>query len=203
MTDDQQLRDLFNRMCLAWTNGDARAYGACFTADCDYVSYDGYWERGRDPMVRSHDKLLRGCCPARPWSERWSRSGTSVTTSRWCTPPARCWSPGGPACRSAAAPATRSWPFGPPTGGASPPSTTAGSAPSGSPSPTRCPPRWPGALSERPGRSASAGPDPTTRMCRRRETVSARAEHPHLGRVEAEPQVPIRVGWGSRPARRP
>lgn len=60
MTDDQQLRDLFNRMCLAWTNGDARAYGACFTADCDYVSYDGYWERGRDPMVRSHDKLFRG-----------------------------------------------------------------------------------------------------------------------------------------------
>src|SRR4029450_13729613 len=36
------------------------AYGACFTADCDYVSYDGYWERGRDPMVESHDKLFRG-----------------------------------------------------------------------------------------------------------------------------------------------
>jgi uncharacterized protein (TIGR02246 family) len=60
MTDDQQLLDLFNRMCLAWTDGDARAYGACFTADCDYVSYDGYWERGRDPMVASHDKLFRG-----------------------------------------------------------------------------------------------------------------------------------------------
>jgi uncharacterized protein (TIGR02246 family) len=60
MTDDQQIRDLFNRMCLAWTEGDARAYGACFTADCDYVSYDGNWERGRDPMVGSHDKLFRG-----------------------------------------------------------------------------------------------------------------------------------------------
>jgi uncharacterized protein (TIGR02246 family) len=60
MTDDQQLRELFDRMCQAWTDGDARAYGACFTADCDYVSYDGYWERGREPMVASHDKLFRG-----------------------------------------------------------------------------------------------------------------------------------------------
>lgn len=60
MTDDQQLRELFDHMCQAWTDGDARAYGACFTADCDYVSYDGYWERGREPMVASHDKLFRG-----------------------------------------------------------------------------------------------------------------------------------------------
>jgi hypothetical protein len=41
-------------------DGDARAYGACFTADCDYVSYDGTWQRGREPMVASHDKLFRG-----------------------------------------------------------------------------------------------------------------------------------------------
>ena len=60
MNDDEQILDLFNRMCLAWTDGDARAYGACFTADCDYVSYDGTWQRGREPMVASHDKLFRG-----------------------------------------------------------------------------------------------------------------------------------------------
>jgi hypothetical protein len=32
---------LFERMCACWTAGDADGYGACFTEDCDYVSYDG------------------------------------------------------------------------------------------------------------------------------------------------------------------
>jgi uncharacterized protein (TIGR02246 family) len=58
--NDAQIRDLFARMCQAWTDGDARAYGDCFTHDVDYVSYDGYHERGRDAMVDSHDKLFRG-----------------------------------------------------------------------------------------------------------------------------------------------
>jgi len=60
MNDDEQILDLFNRMGQAWIDGDARAYGACFTADCDYVSYDSTWQRGREPMVASHDKLFRG-----------------------------------------------------------------------------------------------------------------------------------------------
>ena len=30
----------FQRLCQAWTEGDA-VYGTCFTADCDYVSFDG------------------------------------------------------------------------------------------------------------------------------------------------------------------
>ena len=60
MNDEQQIRALFDQMCRAWSDGDAVAYGRCFTADCDYVSFDGYWERGRDAMVASHDKLFRG-----------------------------------------------------------------------------------------------------------------------------------------------
>jgi uncharacterized protein (TIGR02246 family) len=60
MTDDQQISALFEEMCQAWTDGDAAAYGRCFTADCDYVSFDGYREQGRDGMVASHDKLFRG-----------------------------------------------------------------------------------------------------------------------------------------------
>jgi hypothetical protein len=35
MSDDEEITGLFERMCQAWTRGDARAYGACFTADCD------------------------------------------------------------------------------------------------------------------------------------------------------------------------
>ena len=60
MTDDEQLRALFVQMCQTWTAGDAAAYGRCFTSDCDYVSFDGYRERGREAMVASHDKLFRG-----------------------------------------------------------------------------------------------------------------------------------------------
>ena len=58
--DDQQLRALFQRLCRAWTDGDAEAYGACFTADCDYVSFDGTRTHGREDVVESHDKLFRG-----------------------------------------------------------------------------------------------------------------------------------------------
>jgi uncharacterized protein (TIGR02246 family) len=58
--DNEQLRVLFQRICQAWTNGDAEAYGACFTADCDYVSFDGTRTQGRDGVVESHDKLFRG-----------------------------------------------------------------------------------------------------------------------------------------------
>ncbi len=58
--DDEQLRALFQRICQAWTDGDAEAYGACFTPDCDYVSFDGTRTQGRDGVVESHDKLFRG-----------------------------------------------------------------------------------------------------------------------------------------------
>ena len=58
--DDEQLRVLFQRLCQAWTDGDAEAYGACFTADCDYVSFDGTPTQGRGDVVESHDKLFRG-----------------------------------------------------------------------------------------------------------------------------------------------
>ena len=44
----------------AWTAGDAVAYGRLLHPDCDYVSFDGYREQGRDAMVESHDRLFRG-----------------------------------------------------------------------------------------------------------------------------------------------
>ena len=60
MNDHEQLVALFRRMCHAWTDGDAQAYGACFTDDCDYVAFDGTRARGREAVVESHDKLFRG-----------------------------------------------------------------------------------------------------------------------------------------------
>lgn len=60
MTDDAQITQLFDAMLAAWTRGDSAAYGACFTEDSDYVSYDGTRAAGRRPMVDAHDKLFRG-----------------------------------------------------------------------------------------------------------------------------------------------
>lgn len=59
-SDDQELKALFQRVCQAWTDGDAAAYAACFTADCDYVSFDGTRAHGREQVIESHDKLFRG-----------------------------------------------------------------------------------------------------------------------------------------------
>jgi len=58
--NDQAITELFERMCAAWTAGDARAYGECFTEDADYIGYDGSRAEGREPMVEAHDRLFRG-----------------------------------------------------------------------------------------------------------------------------------------------
>ncbi|HEX5996412.1 MAG TPA: SgcJ/EcaC family oxidoreductase [Jiangellales bacterium] len=59
-TDDSEIRDLFGRLMQAWTDNDADAYGACFTEDSDYVSYDGTRAIGRLDMQNAHDQLFRG-----------------------------------------------------------------------------------------------------------------------------------------------
>ncbi|MEU5940470.1 SgcJ/EcaC family oxidoreductase [Micromonospora sp. NPDC047548] len=62
MTDDDraEIQQLFDRLLAAWTANDATAYGACFTPDSDYVSYDGTRATGRTPMQAAHDQLFRG-----------------------------------------------------------------------------------------------------------------------------------------------
>jgi uncharacterized protein (TIGR02246 family) len=59
-TDDAQITELLASSYRAWSQGDAGAYGDCFTADADYVSYDGTRAIGREPMVHAHDQLFRG-----------------------------------------------------------------------------------------------------------------------------------------------
>lgn len=58
--DDREIRTLFDALMRAWTDNDAVAYGACFTADADYVSYDGTRAVGRAAMQDAHDRLFRG-----------------------------------------------------------------------------------------------------------------------------------------------
>ncbi|SCL45533.1 conserved hypothetical protein [Micromonospora citrea] len=58
--DRREIRELFDQLLRAWTDNDATAYGACFTEDSDYVSYDGTRAAGRAPMQDAHDRLFRG-----------------------------------------------------------------------------------------------------------------------------------------------
>jgi uncharacterized protein (TIGR02246 family) len=58
--DDAEIRQLFDDLLDAWTRGDAIAYGETFTADVDYIPYDGSRSTGRDEVVESHDQLFRG-----------------------------------------------------------------------------------------------------------------------------------------------
>ncbi|SEK36226.1 SgcJ/EcaC family oxidoreductase [Nonomuraea pusilla] len=58
--DAAQIEKLFADFMAAWTAGDAQAFGALFTDDSDYVSYDGTIARGRRTHQHNHDKLFRG-----------------------------------------------------------------------------------------------------------------------------------------------
>ncbi|WP_328401295.1 SgcJ/EcaC family oxidoreductase [Streptomyces sp. NBC_00390] len=59
-TSDEQIAQLFHRFMQAWTDNDAAAFGACFTDDADYVSYDGTRATGRPALQDNHDRLFRG-----------------------------------------------------------------------------------------------------------------------------------------------
>ncbi|GGO47394.1 hypothetical protein GCM10012287_19950 [Streptomyces daqingensis] len=59
-TSEEEITQLFRRFMQAWTDNDAAAFGACFTADADYVSYDGTRACGRKALQDNHDRLFRG-----------------------------------------------------------------------------------------------------------------------------------------------
>ncbi|WP_280467900.1 SgcJ/EcaC family oxidoreductase [Nocardia cyriacigeorgica] len=58
--DDSAILALFDDFKQAWTDNDAVAFGALFTEDSDYVSYDGTRACGRAEHQHNHDKLFRG-----------------------------------------------------------------------------------------------------------------------------------------------
>src|SRR4051812_23381488 len=58
--DEHPVRLLYTSLMRAWSDGDAEAYGRCFTDDADYVSFDGTLAHGRAAIVRAHDALFRG-----------------------------------------------------------------------------------------------------------------------------------------------
>jgi uncharacterized protein (TIGR02246 family) len=57
-TDTQAIHTLFAQLCAAWNAGDARAYGALFSEDADYIAFDGLNQKGRAALVSSHHELF-------------------------------------------------------------------------------------------------------------------------------------------------
>jgi uncharacterized protein (TIGR02246 family) len=61
--DEREIRGLIDRLSDSWRRGDARAYGAEFTEDCDYVAFDGTRFRGpSEPaahLARLFDTVLK------------------------------------------------------------------------------------------------------------------------------------------------
>src|ERR687897_3079009 len=62
-TDEQEIRELMDRLSDSLARGDAHAYGAEFTEDCDYVAFDGTRFRGpsepQTHLARLFDTVLK------------------------------------------------------------------------------------------------------------------------------------------------
>lgn len=63
-TDEQTIHRLFQQLFAAWGAGDTNAYSALFSADADYIAFDGVNQKGRAAIIASHqplfDKWLKG-----------------------------------------------------------------------------------------------------------------------------------------------
>jgi len=66
--NERAVRELFEDLKGCWARGDADAYGALFTADADYVAFDGSRSRGPEEIAAAH----------RPLFEKWLK-GSRLT----------------------------------------------------------------------------------------------------------------------------
>lgn len=57
-TDEAAIRAVFQQLLEAWNRGDGMAYGALFTDDADYITFDGSHLQGREDIARSHQQLF-------------------------------------------------------------------------------------------------------------------------------------------------
>jgi uncharacterized protein (TIGR02246 family) len=126
--DEQELRELIARLADSWAPGDAQAYGAEFTDDCDYVALDGTRFRGpTEPhaqLARLFDTVLKD-----------TRLEGKLESVRFLTPEVAVvhWTgsvacPGSSRCSAAGNPGRRWWWCGATGAGRPPPSRTAGCA---------------------------------------------------------------------------
>lgn len=58
--DEQVLKNLIRTVSDTWNIGDGKAYGTCFTEDCDYVTFNGQHLKGRGNVAEVHQELFDG-----------------------------------------------------------------------------------------------------------------------------------------------
>ncbi|WP_284646232.1 SgcJ/EcaC family oxidoreductase [Paenibacillus silviterrae] len=58
--ETQAIAELFFRLKQAWDDGDAAAYGSCFTEEADYVTFQGEHLQGRQAITDVHQALWQG-----------------------------------------------------------------------------------------------------------------------------------------------
>lgn len=58
--DEQDIHAVFNRLRLAWNEHNGQAFGDCFTAEADYVTFSGEHIKGRQAIGDVHQKLFEG-----------------------------------------------------------------------------------------------------------------------------------------------
>jgi uncharacterized protein (TIGR02246 family) len=55
-----EIEQLFHQLSQAWDQGDDEAFGACFTEDADYVTFQGDYLKGRKEIEKVHQQLWNG-----------------------------------------------------------------------------------------------------------------------------------------------
>ena len=57
--NEQLIRALLARLSEAWARGDGKTYAACFTEDCDYITFNCIHLHGRAENADLHEALFR------------------------------------------------------------------------------------------------------------------------------------------------
>ena len=57
-TDVKRIRSIYDRHNQAWCDGDGEAYASVFTADADFIAFDGTHTVGRAEIAASHQELF-------------------------------------------------------------------------------------------------------------------------------------------------
>lgn len=60
VTNDKQVRQIFEQLTTAWNEGDSAQYAWLFTPDCDYVTQDGIYLKGKKSIAHYHQQLFSG-----------------------------------------------------------------------------------------------------------------------------------------------
>ncbi|UFH53807.1 SgcJ/EcaC family oxidoreductase [Spirosoma sp. KNUC1025] len=56
--EETAIRQVLDKMALAWNAGDAHSFVDCLTADCDYVTFAGQHIKGREANEQIHQDLF-------------------------------------------------------------------------------------------------------------------------------------------------